>query len=58
MGTGPNNPAGFHMEYKCIDCGKKIKLDLATAKKIICPYCGYRIIEKTRPKVVNKVLAD
>lgn len=45
------------MEYKCMDCGKKIKLDLKTVKKVICQYCGYRIIEKLRPKVVKKVLA-
>ena len=41
--------------YKCMDCGKDVKLDLRTAKKIICPYCGYRIIRKPRPEVIKKV---
>ncbi len=41
--------------YKCVCCGKSVKLDVATAKKIICPSCGYRILEKERPKVVKKV---
>jgi DNA-directed RNA polymerase subunit P len=43
--------------YKCIDCGKEVKIDLKTAKKIICPACGYRILEKPRTKVIRKVLA-
>ncbi len=41
--------------YKCLGCGKTVKIDLATAPKIICPYCGYRILEKERPKLVRKV---
>ena len=43
--------------YKCVNCGREIDIDLSKAKKIICPYCGYRIIEKERPKIVKKVLA-
>ena len=42
--------------YKCVDCGKEIKIDLRTAKKIICPYCGYRIIRKPRPETIKKVM--
>ncbi len=41
--------------YKCVCCGRPVKIDLATAKKIICPACGYRILEKERPKVIKKV---
>ena len=41
--------------YKCVYCGKSVKLDLTTAKKIICPSCGYRILEKERPGVIKKV---
>ena len=44
--------------YKCLNCGKEVRFELRTAKKIICPYCGYRIIRKDRPKVVKKVLSD
>ena len=43
------------LTYKCTGCGKKINTDLKTSKKIICPYCGYRIIEKIRAKTVKKV---
>lgn len=43
------------LDYKCVSCGKLITMDLKTAKKIICPYCGYRIIEKVRGKSVKRV---
>lgn len=43
--------------YKCLNCSKQVKSDLEKAKKIICPFCGYRVLEKTRPKVMKKVLA-
>ncbi len=43
------------LDYKCVSCGKKIEMDLKTVKKIICPYCGYRIIEKLRGKTVKTV---
>lgn len=43
------------LEYKCVGCGKRIEMDLKTAKKIICPYCGYRILEKVRAKTVKVV---
>ncbi|RLJ06555.1 MAG: DNA-directed RNA polymerase subunit P [Candidatus Aenigmatarchaeota archaeon] len=43
--------------YKCMKCGKEVEIDLKTAKKIICPHCGYRIIMKTRPKIIKKVIA-
>jgi len=41
--------------YKCLNCGKQVNMELKDAKKIICPYCGYRILEKSRPKVVKKI---
>jgi len=41
--------------YKCVCCGKTVKVDITTAKKIICPSCGYRILEKERPSVIKKV---
>jgi DNA-directed RNA polymerase subunit RPC12/RpoP len=45
------------MLYKCENCGKEIEVDMITAKKIICQYCGYRILKKTRPEIVKKVNA-
>lgn len=43
--------------YKCIDCGREVVIDLRTAKKVICPFCGYRVLKKDRPKVIKKVKA-
>jgi len=40
-----------------MNCGKDIKIDLNSAKKIICPRCGHRILLKARPKVIKKVIA-
>ncbi|MBU3896502.1 MAG: DNA-directed RNA polymerase subunit P [Nanoarchaeota archaeon] len=42
--------------YKCLNCGKEVSLEQAN-EKIRCPFCGYRIIMKTRPKKVVRVLA-
>ena len=44
--------------YKCVYCGKQVNIDLATAKKIICPSCGLRIVEKDRTKVTKKVMSS
>ncbi len=43
--------------YKCLNCGKDVEIDLEKAKKIICPFCGYRILEKSRPPVLKRVHA-
>ncbi len=43
--------------YKCLNCGKEVEVDLKTSKKVICPFCGYRIIKKIRPVVLKKVHA-
>lgn len=43
--------------YRCVSCGKDVELDLSSGKKVICPFCGYRIIKKTRPLTVKKVRA-
>jgi DNA-directed RNA polymerase subunit RPC12/RpoP len=40
-----------------MDCGREVEIDLRTAKKVICPFCGYRVIKKTRPQVIKKVKA-
>lgn len=41
--------------YSCLRCRKDVKIDLNKAKWVQCPYCGYRIIEKARPKVVKNI---
>jgi len=33
--------------YKCFGCGKDVKFEYAK-KKIRCPYCGSKILFKTR----------
>ena len=43
------------MVYTCCKCKKEI--DLRITGRIICPYCGYRIIRKARPTTVKKVKA-
>jgi len=35
--------------YKCLKCNKKIELE-SIKGKIICPFCGYRIVTKARSK--------
>ena len=42
--------------YKCLKCGKDIELE-HVKEKIRCPFCGFRIIVKDRPKKVVKVSA-
>jgi DNA-directed RNA polymerase subunit RPC12/RpoP len=44
--------------YKCLGCGRSVDIDLSTAAKIICPSCGYRILEKDRPKLVRKIMSE
>ncbi len=44
--------------YKCLGCGKTVDIDLSKVTKIICPSCGYRILEKDRPKLVRKIVSE
>ncbi len=39
--------------YKCLKCRKEFELE----DRIRCPLCGFRIIVKTRPAVVKRVVA-
>ena len=41
--------------YKCINCRKDVKIGTKSIIKMQCPYCGYRIIEKQRPKIIKKL---
>ncbi len=43
--------------YRCLGCGKDVELDLSSGRKVICPFCGYRIIKKKRPVQAKKVQA-
>jgi DNA-directed RNA polymerase subunit RPC12/RpoP len=44
--------------YRCLNCGKEVEIKLETARKIQCPYCGYRILKKDRPKLTRRVEAE
>jgi len=43
-------------EYVCLNCTKAMDWD-QIKERVRCPYCGYRIVEKARPKTVVKVPA-
>jgi len=40
--------------YKCAQCGKEI--EFKAEEPVRCPYCGFKIIFKTRPGIVKKVI--
>jgi len=42
------------MVLKCLKCRKVVE---GVEEKTRCPYCGYRILVKMRPKVVKRVQA-
>lgn len=44
------------MTYNCFGCGKEIDSKLVE-KRLICPYCGYRIVVKARKKGLKQVKA-
>jgi len=41
--------------YKCLRC-KKIVSEFIEGR-VMCPYCGYRILLKVRPEIVKRVQA-
>lgn len=42
--------------FKCLNCGKDIKMDQLN-ERIRCPFCGYRVVIKARPKAPVTVSA-
>jgi len=42
------------MTYKCLKCGKEIDKII---DRVRCPFCGFRIFSKKRPKVIKRVQA-
>ena len=42
--------------YKCFEC-QKLLSKKEIEKRIICPYCGARLVVKTRPETLKKVKA-
>lgn len=37
--------------YKCEGCGKHVELE----NQVRCPFCGYKILLKTRPERAKRV---
>jgi DNA-directed RNA polymerase subunit P len=49
---------GSGITYECISCGQQLTADqLAMTPEIKCPYCGYRVLRKSRPPIVKRVKA-
>lgn len=44
--------------YKCTGCGKEVQIDLSTARKIQCPFCGYRILKKERAPITRRIISE
>jgi DNA-directed RNA polymerase subunit RPC12/RpoP len=40
------------VEYKCFDCGKTVSDDYIR-KRVRCPYCGSKMLYKTRGTVTK-----
>ncbi len=45
-------------EYRCLRCRTRINPTELVDEKIQCTYCGYRILEKTRPAVIHRIRTD
>jgi DNA-directed RNA polymerase subunit P len=46
------------IEYICLNCNSKITSEeLELTPEIKCPFCGYRVLKKSRPPIVKKVKA-
>ncbi|HDD64436.1 MAG: DNA-directed RNA polymerase subunit P [Thermofilum sp. ex4484_79] len=47
--------------YECMRCGRKFEksnIDALRHLGLQCPFCGYRIILKSRPQVAKRVRTD
>jgi DNA-directed RNA polymerase subunit P len=44
------------MVYLCGKCGKVVE-NIAERGTLRCPFCGYKILFKDRPKVIKRVKA-
>lgn len=43
--------------YRCILCGKDVEIDIINVKRVQCPFCGNRVLEKKRPNIIKRVNA-
>lgn len=41
-----------------MECGKVVEIELATAKKVQCPFCGFRILTKRRAPIIKRVTSQ
>ncbi|MEM5793197.1 MAG: DNA-directed RNA polymerase subunit P [Candidatus Aenigmatarchaeota archaeon] len=42
------------MTLKCVNCGKETEKII---DRVRCPFCGFRVFVKKRPKIIKKVQA-
>ncbi|MBR9679876.1 MAG: DNA-directed RNA polymerase subunit P [Candidatus Altiarchaeota archaeon] len=42
--------------YRCIRCGKMVGINISY-DRVRCPFCGYKILVKTRPAAIKTVKA-
>ena len=51
-----NDVAAEGILYVCVHCKSKITAsELELTPEIKCPFCGYRVLRKTRPSIVKRV---
>lgn len=53
--AGQKNRGKARMKYVCFKCKKEVEIMLGG--RIICPFCGYRILKKGRTGAVKHVKA-
>ncbi len=42
--------------YRCLNCRKDVELD-AKSKRVRCPFCGYRIMLRTKSVTPRRVIS-
>lgn len=43
------------VQYKCINCEKEMDINLSKIKRVICTFCGHRILKKERADIPRRV---
>jgi len=43
--------------FICLKCKRMIDPSTSEMRRIRCPFCGYKILAKARPKVIKSVLS-
>ena len=47
------------LSYKCPKCGRTFSgEEMALRQQLKCPYCGFKVVEKTRAPIVKRLKAE